>query len=155
MRLVFVCIGTPKIFGDSLRPRVGSFLKELGYIVYGTIQEPITSLNIQYFQKQIKDCHKDDLIIGIDAAFGDAKDIGKIKIVLNGIRPGGAYTKQNDKIGDIGILAIVADKNKERKNALNYIENDTFEKLLRKVVKICRHTKVAFNEKIAKNTELS
>ena len=33
-RLVFVCIGTPRIIGDSVGPRVGSMLKKAGVQAY-------------------------------------------------------------------------------------------------------------------------
>jgi hypothetical protein len=41
---IFVCIGTPLSKADSIAPRIGSILSNLGYNVIGTMDNPIHAL---------------------------------------------------------------------------------------------------------------
>ena len=58
----------------------------------------------------LKDTHPKSPIIAVDAAVGSAGDIGLIKVTGSGIKPGAGANKKLGKIGDIGILGIVAEK---------------------------------------------
>lgn len=111
-RVVFVCIGTPKIVGDSLGPLVGDELRRrnVDAYVYGTRRRPITALNLHGYRKMLAAYHKRDLIIAIDATMGNLEDVGKLKISENGLRPAGAFRKNSGKLGDIGIMAIVGER---------------------------------------------
>ncbi|MGL5870249.1 spore protease YyaC [Clostridium chrysemydis] len=106
---VIVCIGTDKFIGDSLGPLVGSILKENNFPlpVYGTIDNPIHALNIDSKIKEIKDSHKDSLIIGIDACLGLRESIGEIHIRDYPIRPGKGVGKTLQSVGDISLVGIV------------------------------------------------
>lgn len=56
---VFVCIGTEKVFADSLGPRVGSLLNaqmSKPYFVYGLCNQNITAENLVYCHDFIKRC---------------------------------------------------------------------------------------------------
>ena len=111
-RLVFVCIGTPRIIGDSVGPRVGSMLKKAGVkaFVYGTLEKPITALNLHLYRKMIATYHRSDIVVAIDATMGDIADIGTVKLTDGGLRPAGAFRNRSAKLGDIGIMAIVGEK---------------------------------------------
>ena len=111
-RLVFVCIGTPRIIGDSVGPRVGSMLKKAGVqaFVYGTLEKPITALNLHLYRKMIATYHRSDIVVAIDATMGDIADIGSVKLTDGGLRPAGAFRNRSAKLGDIGIMAIVGEK---------------------------------------------
>ena len=54
-----------------------------------------------------------------DAAVGDAGDIGLIKVSSNGIRPGLGANKKLERIGDVGIMGIVAEKSLFNYSLLN------------------------------------
>lgn len=49
---IFVCIGTPLSKADSIAPRIGSILSNLGYNVIGTMDNPIHALNIEKRYKE-------------------------------------------------------------------------------------------------------
>lgn len=151
MKIVFVCVGTPKIIGDSVGPKVGSFLTRLGYNVYGTEKEPITSINIARYENLIRNRHSDDFVIGIDAAFGDKEDLGCIKVSEIGIRPGGAYNVNNKRIGDLGLLAIVADRDSNKNVALYKVQEILIESLTKKLIQLAQYISLEFSKKLIKS----
>ena len=58
-------------------------------------------------------------MIAVDAAVGDAGDIGLIRVTGNGVRPGLGTGKKMARIGDVGILGIVAEKSLFNYSLLN------------------------------------
>ena len=134
--LVFLCIGTTKIIGDSIGPKVGDKLKEQGVnaFVYGNTQRQVTAINVDDYTKMIKTRHKEDIVIVIDSALGKIKDIGDIKVTQNGIKPGGAFDKNKERIGDIGILAVVGDADGNRMQELKDRDESFISRLVDKVV---------------------
>lgn len=115
-KIVIACIGTTKIIGDSVGPIVGELLKlrNVQACVYGSICQQINAININNYGQKIKNYHPDSLVIAVDSALGNISSIGKIKIVDGGIKPGGAFSDEHDKIGDIGILAVVGQSQGDR-----------------------------------------
>ncbi len=111
-RVVFVCIGTPRIVGDSLGPLVGDMLRERGVkaYVYGTTRRPITALNLHGYRKMLETYHRGDTIVAIDATMGALEDVGTLRISEGGLRPAGAFRKNAGRLGDIGIMAIVGER---------------------------------------------
>lgn len=110
---VFMCIGTEKVFSDSLGPRVGTMLNERmanPAFVYGLCDQNITAENLLYSYNFIKALHPHSPIVVIDAAVGSVDQIGKIQICDGGIIPGAATNKNLPVVGDIGIVGIVAEK---------------------------------------------
>ena len=109
---VFVCIGTPRIVGDSVGPRVGSKLIEAGVnaYVYGTLERPITALNLHRYRKMLAMYHRGDVIVTIDATMGMLSDIGSVKLCDGGLRPAGAFRRRSAKLGDVGVMAIVGER---------------------------------------------
>lgn len=108
---VILCIGTNKIIGDSLGPCVGDILimkYNIDAYVYGHTSRPINGNNYDDYLMHIQKHHQNNIIIAVDACLGNIKDIGKIKFSKNGITAGGALNKGYKRIGDIGILGIVA-----------------------------------------------
>lgn len=138
MRIVFFCIGTPNVVGDSVGPRVGDALKDKGIkaFVYGSSTSPITALNVDKYHALLCDKHSSDLIIAIDSALGDKNDIGTIKLKDGGICPGGAFNKTNFKIGDVGLLAIVGDSAKDRFLELKKANKELLDELVNSVLLI-------------------
>lgn len=112
-RPIFMCIGTEKVFSDSLGPRVGTLLNEkmtTPYFVYGLCEKNITAENLLYSYNFIKALHPNAPIVVVDAAVGTAEQIGKVQLCDGGILPGAATNKNLPTIGDIGIVGIVAER---------------------------------------------
>ena len=110
---VYMCIGTEKVFSDSLGPRVGSLLNDnlrLPAFVYGLRDQNITAENLLYSYNFIKALHPNSKIVVIDAAVGTIDQIGKVQICDGGIAPGAATNKNLPSVGDVGIIGIVAEK---------------------------------------------
>ena len=110
---VYMCIGTEKVFSDSLGPRVGTLLNdnlERAAFVYGLRDQNITAENLLYSYSFIKALHPNSKIVVIDAAVGTMEQIGKVQISKGGIAPGAATNKNLPAVGDVGIIGIVAEK---------------------------------------------
>ena len=110
---VYMCIGTEKVFSDSLGPRVGTLLNEnmiSPAFVYGLSEQNITAENLLYSYNFIKALHPNSTIVVVDAAVGAGDQIGKIQLCDGGIAPGAATNKNLPVVGDIGIVGIVAEK---------------------------------------------
>lgn len=110
---VFMCIGTEKVFADSLGPKVGSLLNEnmkKPCFVYGLCNQNITAENLVYCHDFIRKMHPNREIVVVDAAVGTHEQIGKIQISNGGIVPGAATNKNLPTVGDVSIVGIVADK---------------------------------------------
>ena len=107
---VFICIGSDLILGDSLGPLIGTKIKEakLPVYFYGSLGFPITAKEISYVKDYIKEIHPNSFIVAIDAAVGDDNDVGLIKVSDKGIMPGLGVKKKLGKVGDCGIMGIIA-----------------------------------------------
>ncbi len=129
---VYMCIGTDKVFSDSLGPKVGSLLNEnmsKPCFVYGLCKQNITAENLVYCYDFIRQMHPSSQIVVIDAAVGVREQIGKIQISHGGIVPGAATNKNLPTVGDISIVGIVADKGMSD----FYTLNSTKERLVNQV----------------------
>lgn len=119
---VFMCIGTEKVFSDSLGPRVGSFLNDsmkTPCFVYGLRNQNITAENLMVCHRFIRKMHPNRQIVVVDAAVGTHEQIGKIQISEGGIVPGAATNKNLPTVGDVSIVGIVADKGMQDFYTLN------------------------------------
>ncbi len=109
--LVFLCIGSPKYPLDSFAPRLGSKLKEAGFTVFGTIEEPIDGKN--YIEKCLEVTFASDnkKIIAIDSGIGNKKDLGNIKVRPNrGVEPASATNFFTIEVGNASILGMTSCK---------------------------------------------
>lgn len=110
---VFMCIGTEKVFSDSLGPRVGTLLNlamREPLFVYGLIEKNITAENLCKSYEFIKSMHPDNPIVVIDAGVGEQAQLGNVQLCDGGILPGAATNKNLPEIGDVGIVGIVAER---------------------------------------------
>ena len=110
---IYMCIGTEKVFSDSLGPRVGTLLNEnlaRAVFVYGLCEQNITAENLLYSYNFIKALHPNSKIVVVDAGVGATEQIGKVQICDGGIAPGAATNKNLPSIGDVGSIGIVAEK---------------------------------------------
>lgn len=137
--LIFLCIGSPKYPLDSFAPRLGSKLKEDGFIVYGTVEEPIDGRN--YLKKclEITFANEGKKIIAIDSGIGNKKDLGNIKIRPNrGIEPASAANFFTIEVGHSSILGITScdlkDVIKKRKTSsvdVNKMVEETYNEIIK------------------------
>ncbi len=119
---VVVCIGSDLAIGDSLGPICGTMLrkqKPADLFVYGTLKKTITAKEIGYMNEFLRETHPGRPVIAVDAAVGDAGDIGLIRVTGSGVRPGLGTGKKMARIGDVGILGIVAEKSLFNYSLLN------------------------------------
>ena len=110
---VYMCIGTEKVFSDSLGPRVGTLLNtqmSKPVFVYGLCNQNITAENLCHSYDFIKTMHPNSQIVVIDAGVGEPSQLGKVQLCDGGILPGAATNKNLPEIGDVGIVGIVAER---------------------------------------------
>lgn len=118
---LIICIGSDMILGDSLGPLVGTMLKNksVSAYVYGTLNYPITAKEVDYAKKYLKVMHPDSVAIAVDAAVGSAEDVGLIRVLNRGLKPGLGVDKDLDTVGDLSIIGIVASKSLKNYNLFN------------------------------------
>lgn len=109
---IIVCVGSDLVVGDSLGPLVGTFLrqKNAGAYIYGTLNQPITSKEVEYVKRYLKQLHPKSMIIAVDAAVGETDDVGLVKATDKGLKPGLGVDKNLSEIGDVSIVGVVAVK---------------------------------------------
>ena len=132
--IVFVCIGTTKIIGDSFGPIVGTYLKENldkneKIQVIGDIKEALTYDKIEKNIKQIEGKNRNKLIIVLDSALSNSEDIGKIFIQNRGLKYGESLKKNNSTIGNISIKAVVGEDKKNNIKNFNNLRNVSIEQI--------------------------
>ena len=119
--ILVLCIGSDLIVGDSLGPLIGTMLtkKNIPAFVYGSLSNPITAKEINYAKNYLTTIHPKSMIIAVDAAVGDSDDVGTIRVLEKGIKPGLGVNKNLKSIGDCSIIGIVAPKQKENYSLYN------------------------------------
>ena len=111
---IILCVGSDLVIGDSLGPLCGTMLKSknINSFIYGTLKNPITAKEMPYISTYLKKTHPSSPIITIDAAVGNNDDIGLIKVINKGIKPGLGVNKDFETLGDLSIIGIIASKTK-------------------------------------------
>jgi len=107
---VIVCIGSDRVTGDCLGPLVGHLLTtkyNVKTFVYGTLNRPVTALNLSENAGFIKQAHPHSKVLAVDAALGRPEDVGLIRINRGGVYPGSAVSKALPKVGDYSVIAVV------------------------------------------------
>lgn len=108
--VVFLCIGSDRITGDSLGPLTGHLLAphcKPGFSVYGTLDDPIHALNLENRFQAIRKKHPRELIVAIDASLGSRRHQGFISVGTGSIRPGAGAGKELPEVGNVFITGIV------------------------------------------------
>ena len=118
---ICICIGSDLVLGDSLGPLVGTLLKNKGVrsYVYGTLNFPITAKEVEYARTYLKQMHPSCITIAIDAAVGNADDIGLIRVLNKGLKPGLGVDKKLEIVGDVSIIGVVTTKSIQNYNLFN------------------------------------
>ena len=115
---IVLCIGSDLVLGDSLGPLVGTLVKQMGcnFYVYGTLNSTVTAKEMIYVKNYLSKLHPNSFLIVVDAAIGEEKDVGLIKLLKYGIRPGKGVDKNFEEIGDASIIGVVASKSLKNYN---------------------------------------
>jgi putative sporulation protein YyaC len=118
---IIICIGSDLVLGDSLGPLVGTILKKKNsdLYVYGTLNNPVTAKDVDVVRKNVKIMHPNTICIAIDASIGDVDDVGIIKVINKGLKPGLGVNKNLGVIGDVSIIGVVASKSLQNYNLYN------------------------------------
>lgn len=103
-----LCIGNPRLPGDSIGPRVGDLIKHSTDAVWndinliGTTEDPVVRSNID---DKVKLVRQGTTLVVVDSALGN--DVGAIKVFTTGVTPGGALMQvSGGRVGDYTIVAI-------------------------------------------------
>ena len=108
--LVFLCIGSDRITGDSLGPVCGQQLSHMtgpGCFVYGTLTQPVHALNLPETLTLILSRHPLSLLIAIDASLGAPHHLGFISAGTGPLLPGAGVRKALPPVGDLFVTGIV------------------------------------------------
>lgn len=132
---MFICIGSDLVLGDSLGPLVGTLLKKrsVSAYVYGTLNLPITAKEVEYAKTYLKQMHPSSVAVAIDAAVGSDDDVGLIKVVSRGLKPGLGVDKNLGLIGDLSIIGVVAAKSVKNYNLYNLTRLNLIYKMAEKI----------------------
>lgn len=102
--IVFLCVGTDCSTGDALGPLVGSRLKQIGFDVVGTLNEPCDGHN---YEKKIKSIPLDKIIITIDACLGRPESVGSYLTSVGPLQPAQATGGSLTPYGHYSVAAVV------------------------------------------------
>ncbi len=119
--IIFLCIGTEKIIGDSVGPIIGSNIKNLEneYIkVYGICGKNLDFSNAKNIIEKVYKKYSNPFIITIDAALSKEKRTGEIYIGEGFMKIGTALEKSITFYSNINIKCVVG-----KYNSLNQKEN--------------------------------
>ena len=114
--IIFICVGSNKITGDSLGPIVGAKLKQkLGtnIAIIGTTETPVNYENIKEINDNIKIKYLNPCVICVDSAMGKNADIGKIIVNWGGITLGKAVNNGIYLESHINIKGVVGKDEEE------------------------------------------
>ena len=143
-KIVFICIGSNKIVGDSLGPLVGTYLKKKfcerlykNILVYGDLYEPVNFNNINQIIEMVEKYNKEYIKILIDSARGE--NTGEIIINTGDIYIGEGLDKAKKIDGDIYIKGIIGKNyNTISKNIIELRQQNFYmiDKMAKDIVKI-------------------
>lgn len=98
---VVLCLGSSKVIEDSLGPMVGTLLLSAGYpnYVYGTVDAPIHSKNLEYALQFIRATHPRQKLLVVDASTTAKQErLGRIVLASN-------YTPANPRLQGLAVHA--------------------------------------------------
>ncbi len=106
---VIVCIGSDRVTGDCLGPITGELLKERGIptFVYGTLKQTVSAKEARILGEFLKKVHPGRKILAVDAAIGKEEDVGKVRVVRGGVKPGAGANKDLPRVGDVSVMGVV------------------------------------------------
>lgn len=128
-RFVFLCIGTDRATGDCFGPFVGSILKSKlcgNAKVLGDLDNTISYQKL----KKLK-LPNTNVIIAIDAALSDKKNIGSIFVSNQGVCFGQSLNKKQQTIGNVSIRGVVGANQKDETDNFILLQNISLNKVMK------------------------
>lgn len=127
-KLIFLCIGTDRVIGDSFGPLVGYklnylFRDEENIKVIGSLDDVICAHNILKIVNIINTTYNNSFLIAIDAALSNRNNIGKIVVSKKSINVGSGFNKNNIYVGDMSIKGIVSKNMSNPKYNFKLLQN--------------------------------
>lgn len=131
--IVFLCIGTNKIIGDSIGPIVGTNLKNKllpsnKINVIGDMKNNIVYNNIE---NTVKNINEKDLVIVIDSALSEDENIGQIFVHNRGVKYAESLNRKNSVIGDMSIKVVVGKNTKNEMKNFNILRNTSISRIVK------------------------
>ena len=113
--IIFLCIGTSRVVGDSVGPIVGSILKQniisnKQIEVLGDCENNIHYENIEQNVDIVKKLNPNSLIVVIDSALSKEENIGRIFVQNRGLKYGEGIKKKSNIVGNIRGNIILINK---------------------------------------------
>lgn len=112
--VIFLCVGTDRITGDTFGPIVGYKLKQFfknknNIEIFGDLNKTVCNNNIEEWLNFIGHNYSNPFIISIDSALSSNQDdIGKVIVGKGGIFLGSSLGRASHYIGNMSIKGIVA-----------------------------------------------
>jgi len=127
-KLIFLCIGTDRVIGDSFGPLVGYklqylFKNEENIKVIGTLNNIICIHNVSRVINDINNTYPESFLIAIDSALSNRNDIGKIVVSKNRMNVGSGFNKKSIYVGDVSIKGVVSKNLNNRKYNFKLLQN--------------------------------
>ena len=127
-KLIFLCIGTDKIIGDSFGPLVGYKLQKLyqnesNIEVIGTLNNIISMKNISKIIDNIYSTYEEPFLIAIDAAFSNKKSIGERIVSEKRMNIGGSFNRNSFYVGNMSIKGVVSKDLKNPRYNFKLLQN--------------------------------
>ena len=112
-KLIFLCIGTDKIIGDSFGPLVGYKLNKLFYSesnieVIGNLKNIVNACNIMQIIDKIKNTYENPFLIAIDSAISNRTQIGRIIVSGSKMNVSSFFMQNKLYVGDVSIKGVVS-----------------------------------------------
>lgn len=111
--VIFLCIGTDRITGDSFGPLVGYNLRRLfsnndSVEIIGDLNNLVCSTNINETINDINRRYSSPFIVAIDSAISAENNPGTIIVSDKGVTLGSGLNRKVADIGDMSIKGVVA-----------------------------------------------
>ena len=127
-KLIFLCIGTDRVIGDSFGPLVGYKLEclykdEENIKVIGNLNNIICTHNISKIISNINATYPDSFLIAIDAALSNTNSIGKVIVSKKSLNIASGLNRNNTYVGDVSIKGIVSKNMNNPKYNFKLLQN--------------------------------
>lgn len=127
-KLIFLCIGTDKIIGDSFGPIIGYKLKNLFYgekniEIIGDLENAVNLSNIETIIDNVYSTYETPFLIAIDAAMSNKTKIGKIVVSNSKMNVASGFIKRKIYVGDVSIKGVVSKDLRDPKYNFRLLQN--------------------------------
>ena len=127
-KLIFLCLGTDKIIGDSFGPLVGYKLKKFfdgneNIEVIGDLENIVSLSNVERIIENINSTYEIPFIIAIDSALSNRIKIGNIIVSNSKMNVAGIFENKRIYVGDVSIKGVVSKDLRNVENNLRLLQN--------------------------------